>query len=342
MRSFITSFLLAGFISTAAFAQQAPQPEQPQPAAKPWTFNPSILPPDLDAAARLVTARMAAESVAESAPAPKEEKTKIPLQWNWDTFPKAEVAITAAGLAGTITGAVMKPVITTGPWKNPVDDWGNKTLQLRSAAARSTIGTISDVGVVGVLLVPVVGASVRAADDKDLERLGKTIGVIAALYSAVNGTDGIAKNFIGRDRPCKTLQDAPCTGADAQRSFPSEHSSNVAAAAAMCWKADLGLGWCIPTTGGAVFVSLARVMAGKHNLTDITAGALVAVAEAVALPIILHINIGKSAIQPTDHPVSDTQDSKPRPAVAMTLGPSVGSGPAGTPSVGALLSGSFD
>jgi membrane-associated phospholipid phosphatase len=135
-------------------------------------------------------------------------------------------------------------------------------------------GWASDVALAGVVAFGVLSMSAREGGGPYVT------GMIEAGVWTVAATEWL-KAGVGRHRPVLYTDAAPAAAGDRNnlRSFPSGHASLAFAVATSYWlgRRDLhgrpgGAAWAL--AGGAVGVGVFRVIAGKHFLTDVLAGAL--------------------------------------------------------------------
>lgn len=128
----------------------------------------------------------------------------------------------------------------------------------------------SDIGVLGLagtsVLQPLVGPR---------ERTAKVLAVSRA-FAINNLLTTTLKLGVHRSRPKASRYERRSQSGDDAKSFPSGHSSNafVAATSLALMNPDSSLGFRAIGYTAAASIGIARVMADKHNLTDVVVGAV--------------------------------------------------------------------
>jgi membrane-associated phospholipid phosphatase len=184
-------------------------------------------------------------------------------------------------------GAVGAPV-------NSVDDWFHAHLTA-NVFSRSTSDTVSSVVAFGLMPAIALGGTVFATGPHASEGAGFRNAVIVVESVAMSeALTGVIKYSVARQRPYLHYRtvDMHAASSDATLSFPSGHTSLVAAAgtsAAML--ATLEESPAAPWLWGAagaltVFTGTLRMSAESHYFTDVVGGALLGASTGIALPLL--------------------------------------------------------
>jgi membrane-associated phospholipid phosphatase len=188
-----------------------------------------------------------------------------------------------------------------------LDAEARSALRLDSASARSAVATISDVTLWTSMLYPLVVDPALVSWNRAEPELGRELAAstsLALLSAAV--FQEVMKHFTGRARPylsgCADDDrdgDLDCESADAHRSFVSGHATMAFAGASVgcVHHARLPLyddpladaSACAGALVVAAATAIARVLADKHHLSDVLAGAAAGALIGTALPFALRL-----------------------------------------------------
>jgi len=145
-----------------------------------------------------------------------------------------------------------------------------------------------------------------------------------------------AAHFVGRARP--SVEDCErdagyerfCGDEDQYASFMSGHTATVATAAGLACAhnsklplygdSGFGLVECIAGIVAATGTGIARIMADRHWLSDVTSGMSIGVLSGYVLPMLLHYGWSESG--PPLHGLLDSRDGRLQSALVPLAGPS--------------------
>ena len=131
----------------------------------------------------------------------------------------------------------------------------------------------SDYGVAGL-----VAGSIAVPLASSSEQIQK-LGAVSRAFAVNNLATTFLKHAVHRSRPKPTLSNAVPQDGDHAKSFPSGHSSNamVAATSIVLMTPGKPLAFHAAIYGLGASIGMARIMADRHFLTDVLAGAAIGV-----------------------------------------------------------------
>jgi membrane-associated phospholipid phosphatase len=174
-----------------------------------------------------------------------------------------------------------------------------------SDSGQSTVSAISDAMRIGLLIAPLgtAAATFYLADAKTAAQL---VAIDAEAYALSMSTVALLKAVIRRERPdaaadhCELRPaDADCAKRVAKNSFPSSHAADSFVAASLICTEHLSMkivghawdaGICATALGAATTVSVFRVVADRHYVSDIVAGAAIGALYGALFPSLVHFH----------------------------------------------------
>ncbi|MEM1029211.1 MAG: phosphatase PAP2 family protein [Myxococcota bacterium] len=225
------------------------------------------------------------------------------LEWRWRRLGAIDYA--ALGVVSSVALAEqLAPSAGPVRWRVgwAVDREVQRVVALGGVEERRFAARLSDVFMASLVLWSVSDAAV-ATWAHEAPDVGLQLASIAALSHSFNlAATGLVKRASGRDRPIQTQCDADprydpsCDERRPPRSFLSGHTSTAFTGAALICQhhqrfALYGPGWdplsCMAATTAAAMVGWQRVLADKHYLTDVVAGAGLGIVSGAVLPELL-------------------------------------------------------
>ena len=244
--------------------------------------------------------------------APAGEDWGRSVAWRWSSFEAGNYVLLGSAAAAAVTFEVVAPLPRHrqgGVW---ADEGVRNELRASSLEGQLFASDLSDVLLTLGTAQPYFDAIIIAGWYRQSPRVSEQLTLIAAETMAVNAAIlGVVKFAAARERPygrgCgSTLPEVSddCDANDRFRSFMSGHSSQTFASAALtCTQhAHLDLygghvSWALPCALGFVVASATgalRIVADRHYLTDVLAGAASGTTVGFALPWLLHYRYASS------------------------------------------------
>lgn len=232
------------------------------------------------------------------------------LEWSprFSRFSTAQYGLSLALVGGVLaTNQWLEPGGSTG-WRgdNAVDSQARLVLAASSSEARTSAGDISDYMMYGLLAYPfVVDAALVAGvghGNYDVAFQMAMIGMQAVLTAKL--VSGLTKGLVGRERPdsadCVTGNELGC--GTHNESFVSGHATSAFVGAGLICAQHQNLAlygdgpWGAVACGASLVAASAvgtlRIVANRHNLTDVIGGALVGLGAGYFLPNLFNYNFG--------------------------------------------------
>lgn len=230
------------------------------------------------------------------------------LEWSprFNRFSAEQYGLSLTLLGGVIaSNAWLSPPRQAWSGDNALDVEARGMLAAPSLSGRNTAGSVSDFLMYGLLAYPfVVDTALVAAighGNYDVAYQMAMIGVQAVLTAKL--ASSLTKGLVGRQRPdagdCSDSDDVGC--GTYNESFISGHTTSAFVGAGLICAQHQNLAlydgaWgaiaCGASLVAASTVGTLRVVANRHNLTDVTAGAAVGLLSGYLLPNLLNYNFG--------------------------------------------------
>jgi membrane-associated phospholipid phosphatase len=232
------------------------------------------------------------------------------LQWSprFTRFSTAQYGASVALLGGLLaTDVWMEPRNEPG-WRgeNIIDHQASMILTAGSEVGRQRAGQVSDYLAFGLLAYPfaIDTALVAGLGHGNYDVAFQMAMIGAQAVMAAKLVSGMTKMFVGRQRPdsteCLSRDEEGC--ATHNESFVSGHSTSAFVGAGLICAQHQNLAlygdgpWGAITCGASLVAATAagtlRVVADRHNLTDVLGGALVGLGTGYLLPNLLNYNFG--------------------------------------------------
>lgn len=231
------------------------------------------------------------------------------LQWNprFKRFSTAQYGLSLALLGGSLASdAWLSP--STDPWRgeNAIDGRARIMFAASSESSRHTASQISDYMMYGLLAYPfVIDTALVAAvghGNYDVAFQMAMIGAQAVLTAKF--ISGLTKGLVGRERPdsegCINGNEIGCSTYN--ESFVSGHTTSAFVGAglicaqhqnfALYGDGPWGAIACGASLVAASTVGTLRIVADRHNFTDVLGGAAVGLVSGYLLPNLLNYNFG--------------------------------------------------
>lgn len=232
------------------------------------------------------------------------------LQWSprFTRFSYAQYGASVALLGGLLaTDVWMEPRNEPG-WRgdNVIDYHASAILTAGTSMGRERAGQVSDYLAFGLLAYPfaIDTALVAGLGHGNYDVAFQMAMIGAQAVMAAKFVSGMTKMFVGRQRPdsldCSSRDEAGC--GTHNESFVSGHSTSAFVGAGLICAQHQNLAlygdgpWGAITCGASLVAATAagtlRVVADRHNLTDVMGGALVGLGTGYLLPNLLNYNFG--------------------------------------------------
>jgi membrane-associated phospholipid phosphatase len=235
------------------------------------------------------------------------------LRWNprWTRFTTAQYALAGAMAGGLLATDQFLQARSEPRWRSDIllDGQARSLLGADSEEDRQQASNISDFLAMGLVLYPFAIDTMFVAGglhgSYDVAYQMALISLQAVLVTKL--VTGLTKDLVGRARPdsgrCEEGNELAC-GTETE-SFISGHTSGAFAGAGLicahhqnlplygdnvAGKVACGLGLGTATTVGAL-----RLVAGRHHLSDVLAGAAVGLAAGYLLPNLTNYDFGASS-----------------------------------------------
>jgi membrane-associated phospholipid phosphatase len=246
------------------------------------------------------------------------------LQWSprFARFTTAQYVLTGALAGGLLATDRLLPPAGEAHWRGGIllDSQARSWLAAQSESGRETASRISSYMTLGLMLYPFAVDSLLVAgvvhDDFDVAYQMTLIGLQGLLLAKL--VTGLTKDLVGRARPdagdCLTGHELAC--GESTESFISGHTSGAFAGAGLICANHQNLALYGDGAAGSVACGLAlgtagtvgalRVVAGRHYLSDVLAGAAVGFAAGYLLPNLTNYDFGASRAAGVITPIAGT------------------------------------
>jgi membrane-associated phospholipid phosphatase len=232
--------------------------------------------------------------------------------WNprFRRFTTLQYGVTAVGISGVLASGALLPSTSEAHWQgNILFDHGARNLFAASTeAGRRRASTVSDYLMLGTALYPflidsfLVAGAVRGNYDVAFQMA--LIGLQTMMVA--NLVTNLTKRLVGRARPdvsgCKLGNEMACSTEN--ESFISGHTSTAFAAAGLICANQQNLKLygssvagaiaCGTALGAASTVGTLRMVADRHHMSDVLAGAAVGLAAGFLLPNLTNFDFGRN------------------------------------------------
>lgn len=234
-----------------------------------------------------------------------------PSGWNprFTHFTTLQYGLTAVGVGTMLASGAFLPSTNEVHWRgNILFDRGARNIFAASTeSGRRNASNVSDYLAMGLVLYPfAVDAFLGAGVIRENYDVAFQLALIGAQTMMItNLVTSLTKRFVGRARPdlglCKDGNELAC--ATENESFISGHTSAAfAGAGLMCatqqnlrlyGSAVAGAIACGAALGAATTVGTLRMVADRHHLSDVLAGAAVGLAAGYLLPNLTNFDFGR-------------------------------------------------
>jgi membrane-associated phospholipid phosphatase len=225
-------------------------------------------------------------------------------------FTTTQYALTAAMAVSLLASHALIEPASQARWQGGIflDDDARSMLAARSKAGRRIAASASDVLSLGLVLYPfaIDALFVTGIIHHDIglaTQLG-LIGLQSVLLTAL--VTDLTKDLVGRARPdaelCAAGEESACGSTN--RSFLSGHTSSAFVGAGLICANHQNLKLYGDGPGGAIACGLSlsaatvagtlRIVADRHHMTDVLAGAALGLAAGYLLPNLTNFDFGKS------------------------------------------------
>ena len=246
------------------------------------------------------------------------------LRWNprWTRFTTGQFLLTGAMAGGLLATDQLLHPSTSPRWRSGIllDRQASTLLGAESEPGRERASAVSDYLGMALVLYPFAIDSLLVAGllhgSYDVAFQMAMIGLQGMLLAKL--ITGLTKDLVGRARPdaggCQTGHELAC--ATQNESFISGHTSGAFASAGLICAHHQNLRLygseaagtiaCGTSLGLATTVGTLRMVAGRHHLSDVLAGAIVGLASGYLLPNLGNYDFGDSTEAPgTLVPIAD-------------------------------------
>lgn len=232
------------------------------------------------------------------------------LEWSdqWPRFRPVEYVGTSLLAAGMLLTAAIYPSPTDPNWRGGIlfDTPVRSFMSSSSPGGRGAASTASDILVSTLVLYPfvidvgVVSWGVHGSEDVAVQMMG----INSQSFFLTGLVTMLTKNIVGRQRPYAAncgqagYDNQDCGSSEANLSFLSGHTSMAFTGAGLICAHHGNLPLYGSRTAGAVACGTAlaaascvgalRLVADKHHLTDVLAGAVLGIVSGFLLPTWLH------------------------------------------------------
>jgi membrane-associated phospholipid phosphatase len=240
------------------------------------------------------------------------DENEATLRWNprFTRFTTAQYMLTGVMAGGLLATDQLLHASSEPRWRGDIllDGQARSLLGASSEGDRRSASNISDMLAMGLVLYPfVIDSGLVAAGvhgNYDVAYQMALISVQAVLATKL--ITGLTKDLVGRARPdsgrCEAGNELAC-GSETE-SFISGHTSGAFAGAGLICAHHQNLPLygdnaagavaCGLSLGTATTVGALRLVAGRHHLSDVLAGAAVGMAAGYLLPNLLNYDFGES------------------------------------------------
>lgn len=240
-----------------------------------------------------------------------DEESGVRWSRHWSGFRLVNYLTTGAAGLGIIAAQLALPKPTVARWQGAIllDGATRSAMMNGDFEGRRTIGNVSDMFLYGMIAMPFIDAGIALAVHGDPEVAAQMFAINAQSMAITVLITEITKRVIGRERPygdrCDpTTSNGECSSGSRYESFLSGHTSMAfTAAGLMCAHHEnlplYGGGVadrmaCYGALGAAAAVGAMRIMADRHYLSDVLAGAALGLISGYVLPKFLHYELDSS------------------------------------------------
>lgn len=235
------------------------------------------------------------------------------LQWNprWTRFTTAQYVLTGAMAGGLLATSQLLDARDEPRWRSEIlfDTHARSLLAADSELGRRRAAAASDYLAFGLMAYPLAVDALLVAGllhgSYDVAYQMALISVQGLLMAKL--VTGLTKDLVGRARPdaraCEQGDELAC--GTVNESFISGHTTGAFAGAglicaqhqhlALYGSKAAGTVACGLSLGAATTAGAMRVVAGRHHLSDVLAGAAVGLAAGYLLPNLVNFDFGDSA-----------------------------------------------
>jgi membrane-associated phospholipid phosphatase len=233
-------------------------------------------------------------------------------QWNprFTHFTTLQYGLTMVGFTGVLASGAILPASNDVHWRGNImfDSGARSFFAASSESGRRNASTVSDYMALGLVMAPFAVDAFLAAGavhgNYDVAFQMALIGAQSLMVA--NLVTNLTKRLVGRARPdignCKAGTEMAC--ATENESFISGHTSAAFAGAGLMCANQQNLklygsgaaGWiaCGAALGAATTVGTLRMVADRHHLSDVLAGAAVGLAAGYLLPNLTNFDFGNN------------------------------------------------
>jgi membrane-associated phospholipid phosphatase len=235
-----------------------------------------------------------------------------PASWNprFTHFTTLQYGLTAVGVGTMLATGAFLPVSNDVHWRGDIllDRGARNFFAAGTESGRRAASNVSDYLAMGLVLYPfAVDAFLGAGVVRGNYDVAFQLALIGAQTMMItNLVTSLTKRLVGRARPdlglCKVGNELAC--ATENESFISGHTSAAfAAAGLMCatqqnlqlyGSAVAGAIACGAALGAATTVGTLRMVADRHHMSDVLAGAAVGLAAGYLLPNLTNFDFGRN------------------------------------------------
>jgi membrane-associated phospholipid phosphatase len=234
------------------------------------------------------------------------------LRWNprFTRFTTTQYMLTGVMAGGLLATDQLLHASSSPRWRGGIllDGQASSLLGASSERGRRSASEVSDYLAFGLMFYPFVmdSALVAAGIHGNYDVAFQMAMISAQGVLLTKLVTGLTKDLVGRARPdaegCESGDELACGSSN--ESFISGHTSGAFAGAGLICAHHqnlplygdnaLGAVACGLSLGTATAVGALRLVAGRHHMTDVLAGAAVGLAAGYLLPNLLNYDFGES------------------------------------------------